>query len=99
MDIEDWRSEIDAIDMELLGLLNIRARLAIAVGALKRTACLPLCDLQREAKVLEHVRGANSGPLDDETVAKLFRHIINASRHAERSSYEEVSSAPGEIAL
>src|SRR6266542_1278139 len=91
MDIEDWRSQIDAIDMQLLQLLNRRARLAIKVGALKRVACLPLCDPEREAEVVANVRGANSGPLDDEAVSKLFRHIINACRAAEKENREDIS--------
>ena|ERR1051325_8235928 len=89
MDIEGWRSEIDAIDMELLRLLNTRARLAIKVGALKTAACLPLCDPLREAEILERVRAANRGPLNDCVVAKLFRHIIAASRHAEKENCVE----------
>ena len=99
MDIEDWRSQIDVIDLELLHLLNIRARLAIRVGALKQAACLPLCDPEREAEVLEHVQEANKGPLDDETVAKLFRQIINASRQVEKENCEEVSGTLQEVTL
>ena len=38
MDIEHWRKEIDEVDAELLRLLNIRARLALKVGALKKAA-------------------------------------------------------------
>ncbi len=36
MTIEDWRAEIDAIDDELLRLLNNRASLAVKVGESKR---------------------------------------------------------------
>ncbi len=97
MGIEDWRSEIDAIDMELLQLLNTRARLAIKVGAIKRSACLPLCDPLREAEILDRVCAANRGPLEDCVVGKLFRHIIAASRHAEKENCEE--GAVAEVAL
>ena len=48
MDIEHWRNEIDQIDREILRLLNMRARLAIKVGNLKKAADLPLCDPDRE---------------------------------------------------
>jgi chorismate mutase len=36
MSIKDWREEIDAIDAELLRLLNMRARLAVRVGESSR---------------------------------------------------------------
>jgi len=83
MSIEDLRAEIDDIDEALIRLLNRRARVAVEVGILKRAAELPLCDPERERKVLVKVRQANEGPLDDEAVTKLFRRIIRESRRVE----------------
>ena len=80
MDIENWRKEIDEIDAELLRLLNVRARLALKVGALKKAANLPFCDPDREQYVLTRLQHLNSGPLDDRAVYKLFRRIIRESR-------------------
>ena len=75
MGIEDWRREIDDVDRELLRLLNMRARLALKVGALKRAAGLPLYDSTREQEVLTEACRENDGPLDDRAVAKIFRRI------------------------
>jgi len=83
MNIEYWRAEIDEIDRELLQLLNRRARLAMKVGALKKTAGLPCCDPEREHVVLRTLQKANTGPLDQRAVAKLFRRIIVESRRVE----------------
>jgi chorismate mutase len=83
MNIEYWRSEIDETDRELLRLLNRRARLAIKVGALKRAAGLPCCDPERERDVLREIQRANSGPLDERAIAKVFRRIIRESRAME----------------
>jgi chorismate mutase len=83
MDIEHWRKEIDEIDGELLRLLNIRARLALKVGALKQAAHLPFCDPERERTVLERLREMNSGPLDERAVDKVFRRIIRESRRVQ----------------
>jgi chorismate mutase-like protein len=91
MNIEYWRTEIDEIDRELLQLLNRRARLAMKVGALKRTAGLPCCDPERERLVLHTLQKANTGPLDCRAVTKLFRRIIQESRHIEA---QVVESAP-----
>ncbi|HLA10154.1 MAG TPA: chorismate mutase [Pyrinomonadaceae bacterium] len=99
MDIEDWRNEIDAIDMELLRLLNMRARLAVKVGTLKTAASLPLIDPEREAYVLRRVRDANSGPLHDCAVDSLFRHIIKASRNAEQENCGSNTRAVEEVRL
>lgn len=83
MDIETWRKEIDEIDVELLRLLNVRARLALKVGALKKAASLPITDLERERVVLQRLQAINSGPLDDRAVDKLFRRIILESKRVE----------------
>jgi chorismate mutase len=83
MDIEHWRKEIDEIDAELLRLLNVRARLALKVGALKQAAHLPFCDPERERIVLHRLRDLNSGPLDERAVDKVFRRIIRESRRVQ----------------
>ena len=83
MNIEHWRKEIDEIDEELLRLLNMRARLAIKVGALKKQAQLPVCDPVRERSVLLRLSQLNQGPLDERAIRKLFRRIIRESRRLE----------------
>jgi chorismate mutase len=93
MTIEDWRAEIDAVDEELLRLLNARATLAIRVGESKRSAGLSVLDGAREREVIERARRANAGPLDGAAVARLFRRIIRESRRAEAASLEEPEAA------
>jgi len=88
MDIEHWRNEIDQIDREILRLLNMRARLAIKVGNLKKAADLPLCDPDRERYVLGRLQDLNDGPLDQDAVGKLFRRIIRESRRVEATTVE-----------
>jgi chorismate mutase len=83
MNIEYWRTEIDEIDRELLRLLNRRARLAMKVGTLKRAAGLPFSDPERERVVLRRLQQANTGPLDQRAINKLFRRIIGESRRVE----------------
>ena len=83
MKITDWRAEIDALDQELLQLLNRRAQVALHIGQLKRAAGLPICDPERERAVINKVQDANNGPLDDLAVAHLFYEIIRATRQAE----------------
>lgn len=82
MNIEYWRTEIDEVDRELLRLLNRRARLSIKVGNLKRAAGLPRCDPEREGVVIRTLQQANTGPLDQKAIAKLFGRIIRESRRA-----------------
>lgn len=69
------RAEIDAIDQEVLTLINARAKKAQAIGALKQGA---IYRPEREAQVLRAVRESNPGPLAGETIAFLFREIMSA---------------------
>ena len=80
MTIEDWRREINALDRELLRLLNQRARVALKVGESKTASGVHLCDHTREREVIERMCEANQGPLDDRAIVELFRAIIHESR-------------------
>jgi chorismate mutase len=98
MNIESWRQEIDRIDDELLRLLNMRARIAIKVAALKNAAALPLNDKEREHEVLEHVRRANAGPLNELDVSRVFRRVIRESRRAQlRALQNEIPALTQEV--
>ena len=88
MSIEDWRLEIDAIDNELLGLLNKRAGLAVKVGQSKRITGVELYDPAREEEVIERARSANPGPLDEQAIVELFGCIIRESRRIEACAME-----------
>jgi chorismate mutase len=88
MTIEDWRMEIDAIDSELLGLLNKRASLAVKVGQSKRLTGIAVYDQAREEEVIERARMQNPGPLDDQAIVELFGCIIRESRRIEACAME-----------
>ncbi len=78
--LEEWRAEIDQLDDELLRLLNRRARIACALGAVKVAAGLPAYDSRRERQVLARVGSANPGPFEKESVTRIFRRIILETR-------------------
>jgi len=82
--IERWRDEIDAIDAELLSLLNRRAGVALEVGRRKRGAGLPLRDAKRERQILARARACTRGPLGPAAMERLFRAILEESRRVAR---------------
>src|SRR6478735_1886084 len=99
MDIEDWRTEINALDRELLRLLNQRARLALKVGESKAAAGAHLCDHTREREVIERMSEANEGPLDERAIVELFRAIIHESRRIQTHAAELATRPKPETAL
>jgi chorismate mutase/prephenate dehydratase len=94
--IERWRDEIDAIDAELLSLLNRRVLLAREVGRRKRGAGLPLRDARRERRILARARERNRGPLGGAAVERLFRAILAESRRATRHTLARKPAAGAE---
>lgn len=92
MTIQDYRSEIDLIDDQLLNLLNDRAKLAARVAVLKATAGKPPRDEDREREVLARVFHTNRGPLDTKALGNIFRCIINETRRAQTYASDAISS-------
>ena len=82
-DLESLRTQIDAIDRELLGLLNRRAGVATTIGELKRAEGSPAFRPEREAAVIDALKAANPGPLPTSSVAPIWREIMSACRSLE----------------
>ncbi len=100
MSIEDWRTEINGLDSELLRLLNKRAQLALRVGESKAASGLSLCDHTREREVIERMCEANEGPLDDRAIVELFRAVIHESRRIQtRATNQSTEEVPSNIEL
>ncbi|MFO0121579.1 MAG: prephenate dehydratase [Inhella sp.] len=77
------RTQIDAVDRELLGLLNRRARLAQDVGDIKRREGAIVFRPEREAKVIGGLKADNPGPLLNDNIAPIWREIMSACRALE----------------
>jgi chorismate mutase len=86
MTLADWRRQIDEIDRKLVELLNQRSRCALEVGKIKQAENLPLYQPERERDVLENAGRANSGPLTDAAIRRLFERIIDEARSVEREA-------------
>jgi chorismate mutase/prephenate dehydratase len=81
--LPELRVEIDAVDKDLLTLLNRRAALAGEVGEIKRVEGSPVFRPEREAQVIQSLQAANAGPLKPDSVASIWREIMSACRALE----------------
>jgi chorismate mutase/prephenate dehydratase len=82
--LKPLREQIDAIDAQILDLLNHRARLAQEVGHVKAETNAPVFRPEREAQVLLGVAQRNPGPLGGADVQTIFREIMSACRALEK---------------
>lgn len=87
-ELEDWRKKIDAIDQQLVKLLNERSRCAVEIGHLKKKLNMAAWQPGREAEILRNIVKSNPGPLDDAAVRRLFERIIDEARSLQRHSME-----------
>jgi len=84
MDLSEWRKKIDAIDRELVRLLNERAHCVAEIGKIKRQGGLPIEASGREEKVFANVVSANQGPLDDDELRRVFERIVEEGKGLQR---------------
>jgi chorismate mutase len=87
MDIADWRTRIDALDEQIVKLLNERAACAIAIGEIKRQSGAAIYEPQREQHVIEHARKANPGPLTGEQLQDIYERIMDIMRALQRADH------------
>lgn len=76
------RDRIDSLDSQIQGLINERAQCAQKVAEVKLAEQgnedVVFYRPEREAQVLRRVMERNSGPLDNEEMAKIFRQIMSS---------------------
>lgn len=73
------RERIDAIDQQLVTLLNDRSKLVVEVGEHKRGKGIPIYAPHRESQVLENVLKANAGPLSNRSIEGIYRELMSGS--------------------
>ncbi len=84
MEISDYRRRIDALDQEIVRLVNERAECARRIGEAKEKTDRPAYAPERERQVLERVAAASAGPLEAGAIQAIYREIISACRALER---------------
>ena len=84
MSLEELRKRIDALDTQLVQLLNERAEVVVQVGRLKNETDKPIYAPAREKQVFEKIERANTGPLPTKCLKAIWRELMSGSFHLER---------------
>lgn len=82
--LQGLRQQIDALDDQILDLLNRRAEVVVAVGKAKQKSHGEYYVPSREKAIYERLISKNSGPFSDDGVRRVFREIISASLSLEQ---------------
>ncbi len=110
MDLSDIRRKIDAIDFEILKLLNSRMEYGLRTKRFKKT----VTDEKRESEVLDYIRKHSQGLIEPEFCKRLFLQVIAEGKRlqsedlrligfqGEHGAFSEVAAAlfnPGLICI
>lgn len=82
--LDEYRRNIDRIDLQLLALLNERTRIVEKIGSVKEEFSLPVYEPKREDQVFRNVIEHNSGPLPPEAVKRIFERVIDEMRTVQK---------------
>jgi chorismate mutase / prephenate dehydratase len=91
MRLEELRIETDAIDTEIMALLNKRVTLAVEIGNIKANAGMPVVDVGNAIRILNRVSKMNEGLMRADTVESIFRPILEESRRIQREACERLA--------
>jgi chorismate mutase-like protein len=78
------RERIDAIDRQLVELLNERTSIVEEIGRVKQQAHLAIYEPKRENDVFDNITSHNRGPLSADGVRRIFERIIDEMRRVQK---------------
>jgi chorismate mutase len=78
--IAQHRTRIDAIDCQLVKLLNERAEESLAIRGLKPAVHWGLYDPKREEEIFANLAKCNEGPLYAENLREIYESILHVMK-------------------
>lgn len=79
MKLEQLRTQINRLDKKILGLLNQRTRLTLAIGRLKDREGKPVYSPEREVEIYRNLAKINKGPLPNQSLKAIYREIMSSA--------------------
>jgi len=83
MTLETLRNDIDALDDQVLALLNQRMELVRHVGELKRSTNSIIYRPERERQIIDRLTSQNKGPLNEAAIEAIFLEVFAVARNME----------------
>jgi chorismate mutase/prephenate dehydratase len=78
--LDRLRKGIDKVDSCILGLLNLRAQLAIIINKLKEKEGYPTYSPSREKEIIDKLINQNKGPFPNLAIEDIYRQILSYTR-------------------
>jgi 3-deoxy-7-phosphoheptulonate synthase/chorismate mutase len=87
--LDELRSRLDEINLQLLNLMSKRGAIVKEIGEIKKKQGVQKFDPVREREMLEQLVKHNTGPFDDETIRHLFKQIFKASLELQQDDHKK----------
>ena len=87
MSLNSLREKINAIDSQMVILLNERAKISRDIGDLKAKSKKGIYAPAREKEVLKRIEELNKGPMTTEAFVAIYREIMSSALALERISH------------
>lgn len=86
IELDELRAQIDSIDTKIVELFNARMNASRSISRIKKEFRLPIENVSREEKVLEHVKSLVEDETLKDEIVNWYRELMNISkRHQEKS--------------
>ncbi len=87
--LEELRERVDQVNLQILELINERARLVQEIGNVKLKQGINRFDPEREREMLDLIIQQNKGPFQDSTIQHLFKQIFSASLELQKDDHRK----------
>lgn len=84
MELDKVRIEINAIDKEMVKLLEKRFNLVLQIGQYKKDNDLPVYDAGREKKVIENCVNNLENKMYSKHIETIYKQIMNTCKELEK---------------
>ena len=85
MSLPEHRQAIDALDAQIVKLLNERTRHVLEIGAIKLKAGQEIYAPHRERAVFQKVTKLNRGPITNDGLRAIYREVMSSALALEKS--------------
>lgn len=88
-ELDQLRNRVDELNLQLLSLINERAKLVQEIGKAKETQGVYRYDPVRERKMLDQIKEHNDGPFENSTIEHMFKEIFKAGLELQEDDHRK----------
>jgi 3-deoxy-7-phosphoheptulonate synthase / chorismate mutase len=88
-ELDQLREQLDELNLQILNLINERARLVQEIGKVKENQGVNRYDPVRERKMLNLIKENNNGPFADSTIEHIFKEIFKAGLELQKDDHRK----------